>query len=80
MEGVLKEILPELLVGDTGLAIQTYVLNDNADALRRADSANSVTIEKRIGGLLERNWGDWERPNGWARGVSRGYRYFGWLN
>ena len=69
---MLNVILSELLFGNMGAAIPTYVRNDNADAAYQVDSSNSVTSEKRLIGLIERNRGNRKRTNGRARGISRG--------
>ena len=41
----LKEMLAELLFGNVGCSINTYVRNDNSDAVYHMDSMNTVTNE-----------------------------------
>ena len=41
----IKEMLSELLFGNVGCSINTYVRNDNSDAVYHVDSMNTVTRE-----------------------------------
>ena len=47
---MLKGLLSELLLGDIGVAIPTYVRNDNSTASYQVDAVSTVTNEKRLGG------------------------------
>ena len=47
----LKEMLAELLFGNVGCSINTYVRKDNSDAVYHMDSMNTVTHEKRLSGF-----------------------------
>ena len=51
----IKEMLAELLFGNVGCSINTYVRNDNSDAVYHMGSMNTVTNEKRLNGFLESN-------------------------
>ena len=64
MAGMLIGLLAELLFGDIGVAIPTYVGNDNSDDVYQVDSSNTVTNEKRLNGFLESNMEYWEE-NRW---------------
>ena len=44
---MLKGVIAELTFGYMGVAVPTYVRNDNSDASYQADSANPVTNAKR---------------------------------
>ena len=57
MAGALKGILAELLFGNIGVVIPTYVRNDNSDAAYRSDYVNTVENGKRLNGFLESNRG-----------------------
>ena len=48
-------MLAELLFGNVGCSINTYVRNDNSDAVYHMESMNTVTNEKRLNGFLESN-------------------------
>ena len=48
-------MLAELLFGNVGCSINTYVGNDNSDAVYHMDSMNTVANEKRLNGFLESN-------------------------
>ena len=48
-------MMAELLFGNVGCSINTYVRNDNSDAVYHTDSMNTVTNEKRLNGFLESN-------------------------
>ena len=54
----IKEMLAELLFGNVGCSINTYVRNDNSDAVYHMESMNTVTNEKRLNGFLESNRGE----------------------
>ena len=49
--------LAELIFGNMGPEIPTYVRNDNSDAAYRADTANILNNEKRLNVFLEINGG-----------------------
>ena len=51
----LKGMRSELLLGNIGVEIPTYVRSDNSDDAYHVDSANTVTNEKRPNRLLESN-------------------------
>ena len=53
MSRMSKGLLSELLFGDIGVKIPTYVENDNSTAAYQVDSANAVANGKRLNGLLE---------------------------
>ena len=55
--GAVKGILAELLFGNMGVGIPSYVRNDNSDAAYQVDPANTVTNEKRLNVFLEGNMG-----------------------
>ena len=55
----IKGALAELLSGNAGCSINTYVGNDNSDAVYHMKSTNTVTNEKRLNGLLESNQGNY---------------------
>ena len=57
MARAMKCLLEELIFGNMGPGIPTYVRSDNTDALYQVDSANTATNEKRLNGLLESNMG-----------------------
>ena len=57
MDRMLKGLLAELLYGNIGVEIPTYVQNDNTEAAYRADSLNTVANGKRPNGFLESNRG-----------------------
>ena len=57
MEGMLNGVLSEILFGNIGAGIPSYVRNDNADAACQLDSANTVDNEKRINSFVESNRG-----------------------
>ena len=63
MARMLKFLLDELTSGNIGAEIPTYVRNDNSDAAYRVDSANTVTNEKRLTGVLESNREELEQNN-----------------
>ena len=48
MVRVLKGLLAELMYGNMGAEIPTYVRSDNSDAAYRVDSANTETNAKTI--------------------------------
>ena len=54
MARMLKGPLAELMFGEMGSAISTYVRNDNSDAAYQVDSVNTATDEKRLNAVLER--------------------------
>ena len=54
----IKEMLAELLFGNVGCSINTYVRNDNSDAVYHMASMNTVTHEKRLDGFLGSNRGE----------------------
>ena len=45
MAGIVKGLLAEILLGDPGAEIPTYVRNDNSTSVYQVDSANTVTDE-----------------------------------
>ena len=55
MAMMLKGLLDELLFGNIGVGISTYVRNDNLKILRQVESSKSVATEKRLSGFLESN-------------------------
>ena len=57
MDRMLKGLLAELMFGNTGVAIPTYVRSDNSDAVYQVELVNTVANEKRLDGLLESNRG-----------------------
>ena len=57
MARMLKGLLEELTFVNIGVAIPTYVRNDNSDAVYRGDSVNTVTNEKLPNGFLDSNRG-----------------------
>ena len=48
MARMLKGLLSELLFGNVGMEIPTYVRNDNSTVLHQVDSPSTVTDEKRL--------------------------------
>ena len=54
MARMLKGLLPELLFGNIGVELPTYVRNNNYKILQQAESTKSVSLGKRPNGLLER--------------------------
>ena len=48
-------MLAELLFGNVGCSINTYVRNDNSDAAFHMDSVNIAANGKRLNGFLESN-------------------------
>ena len=66
---MLNGILEELLYGNIGVRMPTYVRNDNSAVAYQVDSANTATNEKRINGFLESNRDELEQ-NKW---LSAGY-------
>ena len=52
---MLKGLLSEILFGNKGVKIPTYVRNDNSTAVYQVDSANTVTNAKRLNNFLESN-------------------------
>ena len=57
MAGLLKGLVPDLLFGDIGAEIPTYVRNDNCAIMYQVESTKSVSNEKRRNGFLESNRG-----------------------
>ena len=55
---MLKDLLAELLFGNMGSGTPTYVRNDNSTVAYQADSANTVTNEKRINNFSESSRGN----------------------
>ena len=53
----------ELLIGNVGVGIPTYVRNDNSAAVYQLDSANIVTNAKRINNFSESNRGGLENTD-----------------
>ena len=53
----LRKCYQNYFFGNVGCAINTYVRNDNSDAVSHMDSMNAVTREKRLNGFLESNRG-----------------------
>ena len=53
MPRMLGCLLVELLFGNIGVSIPTYVRNDNPTAAYQVDAVNTVTNAKRINGFLE---------------------------
>ena len=51
MARMLKGLLSELLLGNIGVAIPTYVRKDNPTVLYQVDSVNAVTNEQRLNGF-----------------------------
>ena len=51
MGRMLKGLLSELLFGNMGVGIPTYVRNDNSAVVYQADSAIAVTNAKRLNNL-----------------------------
>ena len=60
---MLKGLVAELLFGNIGVEIPTYVRSDNSTVAYQVDPANAVTSEKRLAGFLESNRGGLERAN-----------------
>ena len=50
MDRMLKGLLAALLFANIGVAIPTYVRNDNSTVAYQVDSVNTVTNEKRLNG------------------------------
>ena len=55
MDRMLKGILEELLFGNIGVEISTYVRSDNFKILQQVESVKSVSKEKRLSGFFESN-------------------------
>ena len=55
MDRMLQGLLVELIFGNMGVEIPTYVRIDDSDASYRVDSVNTVTNGKRLNGLLASN-------------------------
>ena len=53
MDGALKGLLTELLFGNIGVAIPTYVRSNNSTVVHQIDSAGAVTNAKRLNRFLE---------------------------
>ena len=51
----LEGLLAELLFGNIGAGIPTYVRNDNSAVAYQVDSSNTVANEKRLNGFLDSN-------------------------
>ena len=67
MARMLKGLSSELLRGNLGVEIPTYVRNDNSTAAYQVDSADTVTNGKRLNGFLDSNRVELEREmTGWA--------------
>ena len=58
MARALKGLMGEILFGDTGAKIPTYVRNGNSAVVYQVDSANTVTNGKRLNNFLGSNRGD----------------------
>ena len=58
-----KDLIAELLFGNIGVAIPTYVRNDNSTVAYQIDAVNAVTNEKRLNGFIESNSERLERNN-----------------
>ena len=81
MARMLKGLSADLLFGNIGVAIPTYVRNDNSTAAYHVDSPNTVTDEKRLNGLLESNREELERNNWMSVGyIHGGFGYIRWTN
>ena len=57
MDRAIKGLMAELLFGDIGLKMPTFVRIDNSTAVYQVDPRNTVTNEKRLNNFLESNWG-----------------------
>ena len=71
MAMLLKGLLAELLFGNIGVEIPTYVKNDNNNngILQQIEPTGTVSNEKRLNGLLESNRGDRETTLGRSWGI-----------
>ena len=76
MARILKGILSELLFGDIGAGIPTYVRSDNSTVVYQVDSANIATDGKRLNGFLESNRDELEQNNWMIIGYVPGVKYF----
>ena len=63
MVRVLKGLLAELMYGNMGAEIPTYVRSDNSDAVYRVDSVNAATSAKRLNGFLQSSREELEQNN-----------------
>ena len=57
---ILKGLLAELIFGNIGVEILTYVRNDNLKILQQVGSIKSVSEKKRLSGFFESNRGELE--------------------
>ena len=80
MDRMLKGLLADLLFGNIGLEIPTYVRNDNSTAAYQVDSANTVTNAKHLNGLPESNRGIREKQLAECWLYSWGFGYIRWTN
>ena len=55
MARMLKGLLAELLFGNIGVEMPTYVRNNNSTVAHQVDSVKTVTNAKRLNGFLESN-------------------------
>ena len=60
---MLKGLLAEILFGNIGVEIPTYVRNGNSAVVYQVDSANTVTNETRLNNFLESNRGELENTD-----------------
>ena len=58
MARMLKGLLAELVFGNIGVGVSTYVRRDNLKILRQVGSPKSVSAEKRLNGFSESNRGE----------------------
>ena len=63
MDRMLNGVLSELLFGNVGVEIPTYLRSDNSTVLYQVDSVNIITNGWRLNGFLERNREELEQSN-----------------
>ena len=64
--------ISRIIIWDIGVAIPTYVRNDNSTVAYQVDSVSTVTNGKRLNGLVESNREELERNNWMSIGYIHG--------